>query len=404
MLRVNKWRRSLMLLPVLLMVAGCGRMNTYSEVKPDGTLVRTLTFKGGDKDAKPDPEGTGGSGDGMMAALGGGPGIPIEAIAVIPSGPDWTVTRTKKQNEVTITATRTIPPGQTVTDDLALRAEPDPGVMGNPPGSDIRTAPEPASKPAAKPAAKPGSKPASKPGTKPKPKSGGGKPGELHLALYATPVRQAPPGPKMMLSNTVTVREFEPGKLEYKEVIRWNGPRPKDTEIADPDMVEKLRKAMPPALANDPGVPKVTLRAQKEIFTLILGPGDPLLPLLMFHQELAEYRMMSRVAGALNRALIAEYGDRLTEADRKNIAAQLMGDMTGSVTDKTKKPPSPGDDPSGGMGNSMPIAMLFRVKMPGKVISTNGQWDPETGEVIWPMYSMAPSMGDITLTAICEKP
>jgi hypothetical protein len=376
-------------------------MNTYSEVKPDGTLVRTLTFKGGDKDAKPGPEGAGGPGDGMMAALGGGPGIPIEAIAVIPKGPDWTVTRTKKQNELTITATRTIPPGQTVTDDLALRAEPDPSVMGGPPGGDIKVAPEPAPKPATKPAAKPGTKP-TKPGTKPK--TGGGKPGELHLALYTAPLRQAPPPPKMMLSNTVTVREIEPGKLEYKEVIRWNGPKPKDMETADPEMVEKLRKAMPPALTNDPGVPRVTLRAQKELFTLILGPGDPLLPLLMFHQELAEYRMMSRVAGALHRALIAEYGDRLTEADRKKIAAVLMNDMTGSVTDKTKKPPSPGSDPSTDMSNSMPVAMLFRVKMPGKVISTNGQWDPETGEVIWPMYSLAPSMGDVTLTAICEKP
>jgi hypothetical protein len=83
------------LLGLLALAAGCGRMNTLSEVKADGTLVRTLTFKGADPDAKPaaspnGPDGPGGGADGMMSLMGGGPGgIPVEAIAVIPKGEGW---------------------------------------------------------------------------------------------------------------------------------------------------------------------------------------------------------------------------------------------------------------------------------------------------------------------------
>jgi hypothetical protein len=390
-----------LLLGALVMTAGCGRMNTLSEVKPDGTLVRTLTFKGGD--ANPKPSGPGGSegGNPMAAMMGGGPSMPIEAIAVIPKGNEWTVTRTKKESEVTITATRTIPPGQTITDDLGLRMEPDETFMrsSSPP---VEATPKPAPKPAAKPAPKPTTKPGTKP--KPKPSGGGSKPGELHLAVYAAPTRQAPPPPKLMLSNTVTVREIEPGKLEYREVLHWNGPHPKDFDQPDSEMVANLRKALPASLANDPAVPKITLTAQKEIFALLFGPGEPVLPLVLFHQELAEYRLMGRIGGALDRALVAEFGNRITDAERKAVVEKLMKDATSSVTDKTKKPPSGDNDPTSGMGNSMPVAMLFRVKMPGKVISTNGQWNPDTGEVIWPMYSLAPSIGDVTLIAVCEKP
>src|SRR5262245_55458400 len=113
----------LSLLGLLLMAAGCGRLNTLSEVKMDGSLVRPLTSKAGEANAK--PSGPGADGPNPMAMMGGGPAIPIEAIAVIPKGNEWTVTRTKKESEVTITATRTVPPGQTVTDDLGLRMEPD---------------------------------------------------------------------------------------------------------------------------------------------------------------------------------------------------------------------------------------------------------------------------------------
>jgi hypothetical protein len=406
-------QRLLPMAALLIMVSGCGRMNTFSEVKSDGTLVRTLTFRGASSE-KPKP-GELPSDPGGLSMMSG-PAIPIEAISVIPTGTDWTITRKTKDRELIVTATKTVPPGTTITDDLGIRAEPDPKFMDGGLGEDsslrVAPAPDPAPKPTPKPAPKPAAKPGTKPksGTKPKGKPSGGK---LHLALVAVPVRQAPQNPpvapplstppKLMLSNTVTVREIEPGKWEYKEVIRWNGPPMRDSDFSDKDAAEKLRKVMPPALQNDPGVARVTTNVQREIFSLIFGPGEPLLAQTLFHTELAEYRLVSRITNALDKALVAEFGTRLTEADRKTILAALVEDAANGVTDKTKKPPVGEKEGSSPMGNEMPIAMLFRVKMPGKVISTNGQYIPETGEVIWPMYSMAPAFGEVTLTAICEK-
>jgi hypothetical protein len=45
---------------------------------------------------------------------------------------------------------------------------------------------------------------------------------------------------------------------------------------------------------------------------------------------------------------------------------------------------------------------MIRVKLPGKVTETNGELDPDTNEVVWPLYPEAAAMGDVTLTATTD--
>ena len=53
----------------------------------------------------------------------------------------------------------------------------------------------------------------------------------------------------------------------------------------------------------------------------------------------------------------------------------------------------------------MPFVMktlLIKAKLPGKLIQTNGEEDPATGEIVWGLFSQAPAAGDVVLTAVCE--
>jgi hypothetical protein len=45
---------------------------------------------------------------------------------------------------------------------------------------------------------------------------------------------------------------------------------------------------------------------------------------------------------------------------------------------------------------------MFVLKVPGRVISSNGQVDELTGEVYWAMFPEAAVLKELTLTAICE--
>jgi hypothetical protein len=46
--------------------------------------------------------------------------------------------------------------------------------------------------------------------------------------------------------------------------------------------------------------------------------------------------------------------------------------------------------------------LIFIVKAPGRVVSSNGEVDELTGEVFWGMFSEAAAFKDLVLTAIVE--
>lgn len=96
-------------LPALALLAalgltGCARGVATTTVHADGSWVRSVTFHG----AKPDKDGN------TM-------GTKIEDAFLIPKGQEWKITRQEKEDEVIVTAERTLKPGETLHGDLTLQ-------------------------------------------------------------------------------------------------------------------------------------------------------------------------------------------------------------------------------------------------------------------------------------------
>jgi len=322
--------------------AGCARVAAVSEVKPDGSMTRTLTFNG--NSAEPPP----GAAAGVASSSSGMGGPHLSDLIDLPKAANgWKITRTQQGTSVTITATRTVPVGTSLKNDLGLKAP----VKGD-----------------------------------------------------AT----AKSSSALLVENTATILQTAPGRLEYREVLHWVGPHPKDAEGPGPEITESLKKTLPANLSTDTATAhKVVQALQVALWQTMFGPGDPMLPTLMMHPDLAEYRLRQKLHLAIRQALVSSYGDRLTGPALDTAVEQLTAAAATSAASKTQaqaKPPGMGDD-SGSSGNKDDtplVALLLRVKMPGKIVTTNGQIDPDSGEVYWPFYSEAPAMEDVVLTATSD--
>ncbi len=287
----------------------------------------------------------------------------LEDLIAFPSAAGgWKVTRSRSdKSNVTVTVSRVVAPGQTVRNDLGIR-------LPKPKAAD-GTAAAPAKPP-------------------------------VRTARVVSPTA-------LLVENTATVRQIAPGRLEYREVLHWRGPRPKEIDTPDREMLAALRRSLPASLASDTAsLNKVGIALQRELWTAMFGPGDPLMPLILFHQDLAEYRIRKKLRGAIQRSLGGVYGARLSSGDLTTAVAKLTAEVANDATRKTqaKKEAGPGgvSAEAGGDSSNTPIALMIRVKLPGKVTETNGEFDPDTNEVVWPLYSEAAAMGDITLTATTD--
>lgn len=83
-------------------LAGCARSSAVSTIEPDGSWKRSLTFSLNDPQA--------GSENAMK----------IEDVFVLPAGPGWKVERTTKDGETTVTATRELKLGESITGDVTV--------------------------------------------------------------------------------------------------------------------------------------------------------------------------------------------------------------------------------------------------------------------------------------------
>jgi hypothetical protein len=304
-----------------LFLIGCGRTSTVTEVKPDGSFTRTLTFRG------PAPA----EGEGAIAM-----GPTIETLFELPGGAAWKVTREKKDNELIITAKRTFPAGTAAQQDMALKAK-----------------------------------------------------------------GKAPMG--RLIVNSVTLRQIAPGRWEYRETLRWQGERPKELMNPDPKMLTAIREALPANLATQANVREVAQIAMKGLWRMLFGPGDPLLSQLVMHPELAERKLRRQASLVMNEALKQKFGTQLSDESRMTITRKIVGQTLESTQALTQEktnpnaPPKKEDDEPASL-----VAMAFTVKLPGKIVSANGEVDEVNGEVFWALYAQAAAVGDVEMVAVCE--
>src|SRR5262245_35753484 len=98
------------LLPLAALCAamtGCARSLVNTEVKPDGSWTRTLTFRAPKADEK--------GGLSITPKLGD--------VFALPTGALWKTTRAAKEDNDVYTAERTLQAGQTLREDLVLKGK-----------------------------------------------------------------------------------------------------------------------------------------------------------------------------------------------------------------------------------------------------------------------------------------
>jgi hypothetical protein len=201
---------------------------------------------------------------------------------------------------------------------------------------------------------------------------------------------------KVTLVNEVTVTRLAPRRFEYRETLKWKGDPPKPN--LKPEDLAEIKAALPKPLATDENARALATKAAELIFPVMFGPGDPLLAIGLLHPDLAERRMTQRLGTVMIRALEEQFGDKMTVVERRDVARKLIATSFSSA-----KPAQP--DPSAGPPSSKGSGLtplMFIVKTPGRIVSSNGEVDDLTGEVYWALFSDAASLKDLVLTAIVE--
>ena len=211
----------------------------------------------------------------------------------------------------------------------------------------------------------------------------------------------APPKPApLVLVNNVTVTQLAPRRFEYKETLTWVGP-PSSSIGANmkAEDLAQIKSALPKSLATDANARAIGEKTALLAIPILFGPGDPLLALGLLHPDLAMRRASQRMGSVMMKALESQFGDKLTPAERREVARNLI--ETAFTQAKPAKPdPSAGPPDKG--GNSKLTSMMFALKTAGKIVSSNGEADDFAGEVFWALFPEAASLKPVTLTAIIE--
>ena len=204
-----------------------------------------------------------------------------------------------------------------------------------------------------------------------------------------------------LTSNKVAVTKLADGRMEYVETLTWTA-GPGEFAETPAELRLAVKKAIPERAATTEVIDAATTGIKRTIWKIFFGPGDPLIPLLVFHPDLGAKRMMQRVFKEADPNLQAELGDKMDAATRaefiKNFVTALNIEEMMAAKQKQKQNPaeSTGDD-KGAL-----VSMLFSVKVPGKVLETNGEVDPITGEVVWAFYGEAAQPAPVQMRVVYQ--
>jgi hypothetical protein len=215
-----------------------------------------------------------------------------------------------------------------------------------------------------------------------------------------------PMKPGVFMVNEASVRSVGPGKWEYRETLHWNGKLPDMMAMITPDGLQIVKAGLPPALATDANVRPIAVALTRAVWRAMFGPGDPLISSwsqFMMQPETVSRKMQAMASPALDKAIAAQLGDKLSPQERRACVRKIIENITNGLTQKT----AAGADPTKAsakpdFGDAALAALTFSVKLPGKIVSTNGERDDFNREVYWFVYPQAAVLGDVEMTAICD--
>jgi hypothetical protein len=204
---------------------------------------------------------------------------------------------------------------------------------------------------------------------------------------------------KLRLVNHVSIKATGPHQLEYREALHWTGPPSKLLGDIRPEDLARLKSHLPRSLATDANARALLDKVTELSVPVLFGPGEPLLAIGLLHPDLALYRANQRIGAVLLKALEQQFGDKMQPAERRNVAKQLIQEALNSGKISQPDPPTATTPP----GNSSGLTpLMFIVKPPGKVVSTNGEIDEFSGEIFWALFEEAATYQDVVMTAVLE--
>lgn len=210
-------------------------------------------------------------------------------------------------------------------------------------------------------------------------------------------VREDTASAKLKLVNEVTVTRVGPRRFEYRETLRWTDAPPKDTGMKPADVAD-IKALLPKALATDANARALAERTYSLAMPMMFGPGEPLLAISLMHPDLAERRARQRIGTILLKVLEEQFGNQMQPAERRELARKLIDNTFASTR------PSQPDPSAGQQKNSSLTPLMFVLRAPGRLVSSNGEFDELSGEVYWALFPEAASMQPVVLTAVFELP
>lgn len=213
-------------------------------------------------------------------------------------------------------------------------------------------------------------------------------------------------GKPPVITNTVSVKELAPGRFRYREVLKWSGAKSGGIPVdqADPEVTKALKQALPASVRTDQAAQKLALDLQRSLVRVIFGPDENLLPQALFQPTTMERRLRRAIGKSVARALDTQFGSRLTAEEKRQTVIRIVRSMADATEKKSGSAQQSGPAAATGKDDSTLTTLTFTLRVPGKILRTNGEVDEYTNEVWWTMYSPAVSLGEIVMEAEWEVP
>ena|SRR5580658_8071947 len=210
-------------------------------------------------------------------------------------------------------------------------------------------------------------------------------------------IKAGEPG-KIKVVNEAKVTRAGPHRFEYRETLLWKGdPAAVLGEIKSEDL-KTIKASLPKPLATDANVRALADKMAVLSIPMLFGPGDPLLAMGLLDPDLAIRRAGQRMGAVLLKALEDQFGDQMQPAQRKEVARQLIQQTFASP--QFSQPRDPTAAPASNSTGLTPL--MFIVKTPGRIVSSNGEVDELAGEVFWALFEEAAASNNVVLTALVE--
>jgi hypothetical protein len=208
---------------------------------------------------------------------------------------------------------------------------------------------------------------------------------------------------KAVTTNTVTVRDLGNGRYEFVETIKFTGEMKPGMDQSREELFGILKESLEGVELTESQAKDISLGAMKDLWRIMFGPTRPLLPTLAMHPDLGERELRRQFGRTMDSQFEKVFGDKLTKEARLKAVRTLMTKLDAEkVMGPTRDTAQPGGGGEGGGDDNGLVSMTTTVKLPGRIVETNGEVDEVSGEVFWAFYSEATMLEPLVLRAVCE--